>query len=91
MPASDKTLKELTDMINAVMGHRVLTEEQMQRIMRGAKKAYDQGGMVAVLEYLMKVTQANVDLNELKQFADTVRANPNLGMDILQGKKKFPR
>lgn len=91
MPAQENTIKELTEMINAIIGHHVLTEEQMQRIMQGAKKAHDRGGMVAVLEYLMKVTQADVDFNELKQFADAVQANPNLGMDILQGKKKFPR
>jgi len=91
MSAQGPSIKDLANMINAVMGNRVLTEEQLERIMQGAKKAYDKGGMAAVLEYLMKVTQADVDFHELKQFADAVQSNPHLGMDILQGKKKLPR
>jgi hypothetical protein len=39
----------------------------------------------------MKVTQADVDYNDLKQFADTVKSDPNLGKDILQGKKRISR
>ena len=43
--------------------------------------------MGAVLDYLMRVTQADVSKQELKQFADSIRSNPKVGMDILQGKR----
>ncbi|MBA4543660.1 MULTISPECIES: hypothetical protein [Thermoactinomyces] len=91
MAGNEITVKDLVQMINSVMGQRVLTEQQMEQILAGAKRAHDRGGMNAVLEYLMKVTRADVDFKELKQFADSIRADPSLGMDILQGKKKVPR
>jgi hypothetical protein len=91
MSGNDFTIKDLAQMINEVMGQRVLTEQQLEKILDGAKKAHEKGGMNAVLEYLMKVTQADVDYNDLKQFADTVKSDPNLGKDILQGKKRISR
>lgn len=81
------SVKELTQMINSVLGQNVLTEQQLNHILQGAKRAHQQGGMSAVLDYLMRVTQADVGKQELKQFADSVRANPKMGMDILQGRK----
>jgi hypothetical protein len=47
--------------------------------------------MTAVLEYLMKVTQADVEMDELNQFANNVKSDPDLGVEILQGKKRIPR
>jgi hypothetical protein len=47
--------------------------------------------MDAVLQYLMKVTQADVDFGELKRFANQVQKNPQKGLDILQGKSSLPR
>jgi hypothetical protein len=85
------TIKDLVQMINSVMGQRVLSEQQMEQILEGAKRAHNKGGMNAVLEYLMKVTRADVDFKELKEFADSVRADPSLGMDIIQGKRRIPR
>jgi hypothetical protein len=81
------SFKQLTDMINSVMGQKVLTEKQLAQIMDGAKRAFDRGGMPLVIEYLMKVTQADVDKEEVTQFAETIRANPQLGRDILEGKR----
>lgn len=74
-------------MINSVLGQSVLTEQQLNQILQGAKKAHQQGGMNAVLDYLMKVTHADVGKQELKQFADSVQSNPKMGMDILQGRR----
>lgn len=91
MSRKGPSLKDLTQMINTVMGQPVLSEKQMERIMHGAKKAHDQGGMDAVLEYLMKVTQADVDFGELKNFANQIQKNPRKGLDILKGKKQPPR
>lgn len=85
--SNEPNLKQLTNMINAVMGQRVLSEEQLGQIMAGAKRAFDRGGMPLVVEYLMKVTQADVDKDEVTQFAETIQANPQLGRDILEGKK----
>lgn len=76
-------------MINTVMGQHVLSEEQLKQIMNGAKKAFDRGGMPSVVDYLMKVTQADVDKDEVNQFAETIRANPQLGKDILEGRKNI--
>lgn len=91
MSGNGPSMRDLTQMINSIMGHQVLSEQQLQQIMSGAKRAHDRGGMNAVLEYLMKVTQADVDMRELKEFAKDVKANPHKGMDILQGKKRLPR
>ncbi|MBA4601480.1 hypothetical protein [Thermoactinomyces mirandus] len=91
MSRKGPSLKDLTQMINSVMGQPVLSEKKMERIMQGAKKAHDQGGMDAVLEYLMKVTQADVEFGELKKFANQIQKNPRKGLDILQGKKQPPR
>lgn len=85
------SFKDLTNMINSVMGQDVLTEKQMEQIMNGAKKANDRDGIDGVLNYLMKVTQADVDKGELKEFADQVQEDPSLGLDILQGKSKIKR
>jgi len=82
------SMKQLTNMINGMIGQKVLTEQQLQQIMLGAQKANQEGGMSAVLDYLLKVTQADVDKRELKRFADQVKANPQLGMDILKGRQK---
>jgi hypothetical protein len=81
------SVKELTQMINSVLGQSVLTEQQLNQILQGAKKAHQQGGMNAVLDYLMRVTHADVGKQELKQFADSVQSNPKMGMDILQGRR----
>ncbi|TCS95078.1 hypothetical protein [Hazenella coriacea] len=89
MAGNEPSIKDLAQMINSVMGQRVLSEQQLERIIEGAKKAKDRGGMNAVLEYLMKVTQADVDMGELRQFANQIEKNPNQGMDILKGKKKL--
>lgn len=86
-----QVMKQLTEMINNVMGQRVLSEQQLAHIMNGAKKAHERGGMPAVIQYLMKVTQADVNPNELLKFADQVKENPQYGMDILKGKKRLPK
>ncbi|RAL25634.1 hypothetical protein [Thermoflavimicrobium daqui] len=89
MPKQGPSMKELAQMINNIMGQQVLTEHQLSQIMQGAKKAHDTGGMNAVLEYLMRVTQADVDRNELRQFADSISKNPQKGLDILHGRKNM--
>ncbi|SFX44317.1 hypothetical protein SAMN04487866_10815 [Thermoactinomyces sp. DSM 45891] len=83
------TMQSLVKMINNIMGHNVLSEQQLNKILEGAKKIYDKGGMPAVIQYLMKVTQADVDAQELTQFAENVKNNPQIGMDILEGKKSI--
>lgn len=83
------TMKDLTQMINNIMGHKVLSEQQLTKIMEGAQKALQRGGMPAVIQYLMKVTQADVDAEELTKFAENVKNNPQMGMDILQGKRSI--
>ncbi|SMO59748.1 hypothetical protein [Melghirimyces algeriensis] len=90
MAGKGPSTKEITQLINNVMGHNVLTEQQLNQIMKGAKRAHERGGMPAVLDYLMKVTQADVEKKEVEQFADTIQQNPKMGMDILYGKKKAP-
>ena len=84
------SVKELTQMINSVLGQSVLTEQQLNQILQGAKKAHQQGGMNAVLDYLMKVTHADVGKQELKQFADSVQSNPEDGDGYSPG-KAIPR
>lgn len=91
MTGKGPSIKELTQMINSVMGQNVLTEKQLNHILQGAKKAGEREGMSGVLEYLMHVTQADVSKDELQQFADTVRSNPQVGMDMLKGRKRSPR
>lgn len=91
MAGNEPSIKDLAQMINSVMGQRVLSEQQLQQIIQGAKNARERGGMNAVLEYLMKVTQADVDMGELQKFAKEVEKNPNQGMEILKGKRKLNR
>lgn len=91
MTGKGPSMRDLAHMINAIMGKSVLSESKMEQIMQGAKRAHDRGGMDAVLEYLMKVTQADVDFGELKKFANQVQKNPQKGLDILQGKRSIPR
>lgn len=82
-------LKRLTDLINSFMGGKVLNEQQLNVILNGAKTAYSRGGMPAVIEYLIKVTKTDVDKNELTQFAENIRNNPQIGKEILEGKRKI--
>ncbi|SDX50803.1 hypothetical protein SAMN05444487_1218 [Marininema mesophilum] len=82
--------KEMTQLINTMMGKDVLTEKQLGQILEGARRANERGGMSSVLDYLMKVTQADVDKKELTDFADSVRNNPDMGMDLLKGKRGIP-
>ncbi|MBN2908952.1 hypothetical protein JQC72_05365 [Polycladomyces sp. WAk] len=90
MAGREPSIRELTHMINSILGQQVLTEQQLQGILEGARRAGERGGMSAVLDYLLHVTQADVDKKELQQFADSVRSNPQMGMDILHGKRKRP-
>lgn len=83
----EPSMQGLAQMINSIIGHNVLTEQQLKRIMQGAQKAHHQGGMGAVIDYLMKVTQADVDKQELTQFAEQVQSNPDVGREILRGKR----
>ncbi|SFS44626.1 hypothetical protein SAMN05444972_102187 [Marininema halotolerans] len=83
--------KEMTQLINTMMGQNVLTEKQLGQILEGARRANERGGMSSVLDYLMKVTQADVDKDELTEFADSVRTNPQVGMDLLNGKRGIPK
>lgn len=87
MPNRGFSMKQLADMINGILGRNVLTEHQLHQIMEGAKRANQEGGMNAVLDYLIKVTQADVDKRELQKFADHIQANPRLGLEILKGRK----
>ncbi|MDR6227426.1 hypothetical protein [Desmospora profundinema] len=91
MAGKGPSVKQMTEMINNMMGQRVLTEQQLNQILAGAKRANERGGMSAVLDYLMKVTQADVEKGELQDFAKDVQRNPQLGMDLLEGKRKVPR
>jgi pantothenate synthetase len=91
MAGNSPSVKQMTEMINRMMGQRVLTEQQLNQILAGAKRANERGGMAAVLDYLMKVTQADVDKQELQDFAQDIQRNPQLGMDFLQGKRNVPR
>ncbi|PTM59975.1 hypothetical protein [Desmospora activa] len=91
MAGEGPSVKQLTEMINSMMGQRVLTEQQLNQILAGAKRANERGGMGAVLDYLMKVTQADVEKGELQDFAQDIKRNPQLGMDFLQGKRRIPR
>ncbi|MFC4077037.1 hypothetical protein [Salinithrix halophila] len=91
MAGKGPSTKEMTQLINNILGHNVLTEKQLNQILEGAKRANERGGMSAVLQYLMKVTQADVDAKELENFADSVKKNPQMGMDMLQGKKNVPK
>jgi pantothenate synthetase len=90
MAGNAPSMKELTQMINSILGQQVLSEQQLKGILEGARRAGERGGMSAVLDYLLNVTQADVDKKELQQFADSVRTNPQMGMDMLQGKRKRP-
>ena len=57
--------------------------------MEGTKKEYDKGGMGAVIDYLMKVTQVeDVDKEELLKFAESIKDNPAKGFDILKNAAK---
>lgn len=90
MEEKQVNVEQLTQMINAVMGKEVLTAEKLRKILNGAVKAREHGGMDAVWEYLLKVTQADVDPQEIQQFANQVQSNPQLGMEILSGNKRAP-
>lgn len=91
MAGNSPSTREMVQLINNVLGQHVLSEQQLNQIMKGAKKAHERGGMASVLEYLMKVTQADVEKGEVEQFAKSVQKDPQKGMDILQGKRKAPR
>jgi hypothetical protein len=81
--------KELTRMINSVLGQKVLTEHQLEQIQKGAMQAYRKGGMDGMIWYLMHVTGADVDPNEMRKFADFIRSNPQVGKNILEGITKI--
>jgi hypothetical protein len=81
--------KEMTRMINSLLGQKVLTEAQLKKIQKGAKQAYHKGGMNGMIRYLMRVTGADVDPNELRAFADLIQSNPQVGKNILEGVTKL--
>jgi hypothetical protein len=89
MSRNKPSVKELTQMINGVMGQQVLSEQQLEQILQGAKRANARGGMGAVLDYLMKVAQVDMSKQDLEQFADHIKNNPKMGMDILKGNRKI--
>jgi len=73
------------------MGRSVITEEQLSKIIGEARRAHERGGMEAVFDYLLRVTQADVDRDSLRGFAEQVRRDPQKGVSMVKRQQQQQR
>lgn len=83
------TKKDFVDLINAVMGQKVMTEEQLTNFLNGAKQVRDKSGNEALLEYIQQATNAPVGKDQLRGLADEIKrtGDPVQALDYLQREK----
>lgn len=85
------TIREVASWVNSIMGRSVITEEQLSKIIGEARRAHERGGMEAVFDYLLRVTQADVDRDSLRGFAEQVRRDPQKGVSMVKRQQQQQR
>lgn len=83
------TKKDFVDLINTVMGQKVMTEDQLTNFLDDAKKVNDSRGTEGLIEYIQGVTHAPGSKNQLKDLADVIQksGDPNKAIDYLKKEK----
>jgi len=78
--------KDIVNLVNSAVGKEVITEETLNRIMQEAKSNFDKRGTEGLFEYFQKVTNAQVDKEQLKGLTDVIkkRGNFNDALDYLK-------
>ena len=83
------TKKDFVDLINTVMGHEVMNEDQLSRFLEEAKRAKDSKGTEGLLDYVQRVTNAPTSKDQLRRMADQIQKTGNVGsaLDFLKDEK----
>ncbi|GGE19046.1 hypothetical protein GCM10011571_21200 [Marinithermofilum abyssi] len=64
--------KDFANMINQLVGEKVMTERKLDLLLEQAKKSYEQQGVNGLFDYMREVTQAPVDNQQMKLLMDTM-------------------
>lgn len=70
--SKQRDIKQMSQLINEVMGENVMSPNKLNKILHGAKKAHDKHGMDGMLKYLRHITKAPASMQELREFAQSV-------------------
>ncbi len=89
MAGQKPTKKDFVDLINTVMGQKIMTEDQLTNFLHNAKNVKDTKGTEGLLEYIQRVTNAPASKDQLKNLADEIKrtGNPGSAIDFLKGEK----
>lgn len=89
MAEQKPTKSDFVDLINSVMGKKIMSEDQLTQFLDNAKRVKDTSGTEGFLEYVQKMTNAPASKEQLKKLADNIHetGNPFSAMDFLKNEK----
>ncbi|OEF99417.1 hypothetical protein BHF71_02200 [Vulcanibacillus modesticaldus] len=77
--------KDFVDLINSLMGQKIMTEDQLTKFLNDAKKVKETKGTEGFLEFVQKTTNAPASKDQLERLADEIKrsGNPVNAIDFL--------
>lgn len=81
--------KDFVDLINSLMGQKVMSENQLTQFLNEAKKVKETKGTEGFLDFVQKSTNAPASKEQLKKLADSIKksGDPVKAMDFLLKEK----
>lgn len=89
MTEKKPTKKDFVDLINSVMGKKVMTEDQLTLFLENAKYVKDTKGTEGFLEYVQNMTNAPASKDQLNRLANQIQetGSPISAMEFLKNEK----
>lgn len=77
--------KDFVDLINSVMGQKVMSEDKLTQFLDEAKKVKETKGTEGFLDFVQKSTNAPASKDQLRKLAENIKksGNPYKAMDFL--------
>ncbi len=81
--------KDFVDLINSLMGQKVMSENQLTNFLNEAKTVKDTKGTEGFLDYVQKSTNSPASKDQLKRLAENIKksGDPVKAMDFLLKEK----
>ncbi|GGA38269.1 hypothetical protein GCM10007416_09060 [Kroppenstedtia guangzhouensis] len=72
MTATGPSKKDFADLINGLVGHRVVNDKILDGILEDAKESYHRQGLDGFFEYIRRLTGIPLGNKEMKELLDTI-------------------
>lgn len=81
--------KDFADLINGLVGYRVVNDKMLDGILEDAKKNYHRQGLDGFFEYIRRLTGVPLGNQEMKELMDMVRSagRPDQALNGLVGRE----